>query len=52
MGVTIAIYQDDFDLPCASVTTAQIHWMDQAAHINHNVNMLAKIESLRHELNS
>lgn len=30
MGVAIAIYQDDFDLPHASVTTAEIHWMDQA----------------------
>lgn len=25
----IAIYQNDFDLPHASVTTAQICWMDQ-----------------------
>lgn len=30
VGVAIAIYQDDFDLPHASVTTAEIHWMDQA----------------------
>ncbi|CAB1419352.1 unnamed protein product [Pleuronectes platessa] len=29
VGVAIAIYQDDFDLPHASVTTAQIYWMDQ-----------------------
>lgn len=31
VGVAIAIYQDDFDLPHASVTTAQIHWMNQAS---------------------
>lgn len=31
VGVAIAIYQDDFDLPHASVITAEIHWMDQAS---------------------
>lgn len=30
VGVAIAIYYNDFDLPHASVTTAGIHWMDQA----------------------
>ena len=29
VGVAIAIYQDDFDLFNASVTTAEIPWMDQ-----------------------
>lgn len=29
VGVVIAIYQDNFDLPHAPVTTFQIHWIDQ-----------------------